>query len=319
MSILVSGFSLLSMNKHRRLRHWIEYLPAWLLLKVLGLLPRRWALRAGYAAGALAYRFWPRLRPVGQRNLELVFPELSHSERDRILKGAFRNLGRLLGEFSQFPKHTSATISQIVEYDGLEHYTQAVAQGRGVLILTAHFGAWELSSFAHSMYGYPMRFLARRLDNPLLENLIEQYRTLGGNRSVDKTQAARQVLRALKQGETIGILMDLNTQTQEGIFCDFFGISACTSPLVAAFALRSLTPVVPGFLIWDEQRQKHRLRFDPPVELIITGDQHYDIVANTSRFNQIIETHIRRYPEHWLWVHKRWNTQPEGKPSLYGR
>jgi len=250
----------------RRLRHWVEYLPAWLLLKVLGLLPRRWALWAGYVVGALAYWFWPKLRPVGQRNLELAFPELDQQERDRILKAAFRNLGRLLGEFSQFPKHTPVNINRIVEYEGLEHYEQALAQGRGVLILTAHFGAWELSSFAHSIYGYPMHFLARRLDNPLLENLIERYRTRGGNRSIDKTQAARQVLRALKRGETVGILMDLNTQTYEGIFCDFFNLPACTSPIAATFALRAQSPVVPGFLIWDERQQKHRLRFDPPVE-----------------------------------------------------
>jgi KDO2-lipid IV(A) lauroyltransferase len=301
----------------RRLRNWIEFLPAWLLLTFLGWLPRRWALWTGCLVGTLVYWLWLKLAPVGRRNLALAFPDLSPSERDRVLKGAFRNLGRLLGEFSQFPKYDSTNIGQVVEYDGLEHYQQALRQERGVLILTAHFGAWELSSYAHSLFGYPMRFLVRPLDNPLLEELIDRYRTRGGNISMNKINGAREVLRALRRGETVGILMDLNTQPHEGVFCDFFGLPACTSPIIATLALRTGAPVVPGFLIWDERRHKHRLRFDPPVQLIASGDQLQDVVANTARFNRIIEAYVRGYPDHWLWVHKRWHTRPGGEPSPY--
>ncbi len=305
------------MRSRYPIRDWIEYLPAWLLLKGLGALPRRWALTMGYGIGWIVYWCWRRLRRVGLRNLELAFPDLSPPERKRILKRAFRNLGRLLAEFSQFPKLTPTNIHHLVKYEGLEYFLQARARGRGVLILTAHFGAWELSSLAHSLYGYPMHFLVRRLDNPRLHRLIERYRTLGGNHPINKAEAARQVLGALKRGETVGILMDLNTQPHEGIFCDFFGRAACTSPIIATFALRTDTPVVPGFLIWDEQERIHRLRFAPPVDLIRTGDPQRDIELNTTQFNRIIEQMIRQYPDQWLWVHKRWATRPPGEPDLY--
>jgi KDO2-lipid IV(A) lauroyltransferase len=305
------------MKARSRVRDWVEYVPAYLLLKGLGLMPRRWALEIGYLIGGLTYRLWGRLRRVGLRNLELALPELSQSQRQRILQCAFRNLGRLLAEFSQFSKLNPANIAQVVEYDGLEHYLQASAQGRGVLILTAHLGAWELSAFAHAMYGYPMHFLARHLDNPLLDELAEQYRTLSGSRGIDKKQAARHVLHALKRGDTVGILLDLNTQPHEGVFCDFFGLSACTSPIVASLALRTGAPVVPGFLVWDETRQKHRLHFDRPVEISDTGDLQHDVKVNTTRFNAIIEAAIRRHPDQWLWVHKRWHTRPQSQADLY--
>jgi KDO2-lipid IV(A) lauroyltransferase len=305
------------MRRRSPVRDWIEYVPASLVLKSLGLLPRRWAIKLGLVVAVLVYYFWIRLRKVGLRNLELIFPESTDLERRKLLKRAFKNLGRLLGEFSQFPKLNRDNVSQIVVYDGLENYTQALAQGRGVLILTAHFGAWELSSFAHSLYGYPMHFLVRRLDNPRLDRLIEQYRTLGGNRSIDKSEAARRVLTALRRGEAVGILMDLNTQPHEGVFCDFFGIPACTSPIISHFALRTDAAVVPGFLVWDEEQQIHRLHFEPPVELVRTGDQQRDLIENTERLNKVIESFIRRHPDQWLWVHKRWQTRPPGEPNLY--
>ncbi|MCS6816890.1 MAG: lysophospholipid acyltransferase family protein [Blastocatellia bacterium] len=308
-----------AMTARRRttLRHWIEYVPAWLILKALGHLPRSWALAIGEWLGLLAYCAWGRLRRVGYRNLALVFPQMSTRERRHLLRRAFRNLGRSLGEFSQFPKLTRETIRAIVTYEGLEHYERARAQGRGVLILTAHFGAWELSAFAHALYGYRMAFLARPLDNPLLDRLIETYRALSGNRLIPKREAARRVRRALRQGETIGVLMDLNTQPHEGLFCDFFGRPACTSPLLAHLALRTEAPVIPGFLIWDERTRTHILHFDPPIPLIRTGDPEQDLRLNTERFNKVLESFIRRYPDHWLWVHKRWHTRPPGEPPLY--
>ncbi len=299
------------------LRHWLEYVPAWFVLKTLGHLPRSWALAVGEGMGLLAYYLRSRWRKVGHRNLALVFPTLSPRERRCLLKRSFRNLGRLLGEFSRFPHLTPETIRALVTYEGLEHYERARAQGRGVLILTAHFGAWELSAFAHALYGYPMAVLVRPLDNPRLDRLIEAYRTLSGNRLIPKREAARHILRALRRGETIGILMDLNTQPHEGLFCDFFGRPACTSPLIARLALRTEAPVVPGFLIWDERTRIHILHFDPPVPLIRTGDLERDAQLNTEQFNRILESFIRRYPDHWLWIHKRWHTRPPGEPPIY--
>ncbi|MCS6804299.1 MAG: lysophospholipid acyltransferase family protein [Acidobacteriota bacterium] len=305
------------MKARSLIRDWLEFIIAFAVLKGLGMLPRSWALTAGCVIGQLTGHVWRRLRRVGRRNLELAFPDMSQAERDRVLRGAFRNLGRLLGEFSQFPKLTPANVSEIVEYDGLEHYQQASAQARGVLILTAHIGAWELSSFAHALFGYPMYVLARRLDNPRLDRLIERYRRSSGVLVVNKTDSVRHVLQALRRGATVGILLDLNTQPHEGIFCDFFGRPACTSPIMAMLARRTGAPVVPGYLIWDEQRKKHRLHFEPPVPLQTTDDAQRDIQLNTTRFNQVIEQIIRRHPDQWLWVHKRWHTRPTGEPDLY--
>jgi KDO2-lipid IV(A) lauroyltransferase len=183
--------------------------------------------------------------------------------------------------------------------------------------MTAHFGAWEMSSFAHALYGYPLKFVVRPIDNPRVEQLVSGYRTLSGNVPIQRKQAARDILRALRQNEAVGILFDQNTTRSEGVFAEFFGIPAATTPSIALFALRARAAVIPGFLIWDDHLKKHRLRLDPPVELVDTGDLTHDVFENTTRFNQILEGYIREYPDQWLWIHRRWKTRPEGEPSLY--
>jgi KDO2-lipid IV(A) lauroyltransferase len=265
----------------------------------------------------LGYRLATRQRRAALQNLSLALPELSADQRERIARGVFANLGRLLAEFSQFPKMNSVNIGAVVEYSGLEHYIEARSQGRGVLFLTAHAGSWELSSFAHALHGFPMRFLTRPIDNPLVEDLVTRYRTLSGNRVIRRTEAARDVLGALSGNETVGILIDQNTTRSEGIFVDFFGIPAATTTGLAALALRTDAPVVPGFIRWDPDRRKHILEFQAPVELVRTGDRRVDLHRNTERFNEVIESFVRRHPDQWLWIHKRWKTRPEGEPSLY--
>jgi len=295
----------------------VQYSLARLLLGFFGVLPRRIAYLAGGALGRAGYRLAARQRKVAFHNLTLALPDLSEDERVRIVKGVFDNLGRLLVEFSHFPKLNPDNIPDLVEYEGLEHYQNALAHGNGVLFLTAHFGAWELSSFAHSVYGYPMKFLTRSIDNTLVENLISRYRTRAGNDLISRTDAARGVLRALGNNEAVGILIDQNTIRSEGVFADFFGIPAATTPGLATFALRTDAAVVPGFIRWDQARRKHILEFQSPVELVRTGDLEADTVSNTAEFNRIIENFVRRYPDQWLWIHRRWKTRPEGEDSLY--
>lgn len=227
-------------------------------------------------------------------------------------------LGRLLGEFSQFPKITRQNISQLVEYDGLENYTRASERGRGVLMLTGHIGAWELCAFAQGVYGHPLSFLVRPLDNPLLDRMVSHYRELSGNRTIDKNKAVKPVLEILRRGQDVGLLIDANTMLDQGVFCDFFGTPACSTTGLAVFALRAEAPVVPGFLIWDERTSKHRLRFEPEIPLIRTGDFKEEVMLNTARFTKVIEEYAWRYPDQWLWVHKRWHTRPAGEPDLYG-
>ena len=306
------------MSRNRgALRNIVEFTPAFLLLKFLGFLPRGAAIFLGKVIGEAVYLLHRRLRRVGFRSLALAMPETNSSRRRAIIKGVFANLGRLLGEFAQFPRITPANISNLVEYVGLENYLRASAQGRGVLMLTGHFGSWELCAFAQGAHGYPLSFLVRPLDNPLLDKLINRYREMSGNHTIDKNKAVKSVLEILRQGRDVGLLIDVNTVQDQGVFCEFFGIPACSTTGLAVFALRSEAPVVPGFLIWDPASGKHRLHFEPEIPLIRTGDFKEEVALNTARFTKVIEEYARRYPDQWLWVHKRWQTRPEGEPDLY--
>jgi len=168
------------------LRNLLEFLPAWVLLKTLGILPRRLAIAIGKGIARIAYVLHRKLRVTGLRNLMMAMPELTEPVRASIVKSVFDNLGRLLGEFSQFPRITPKTVSELVVYDGLENYQNAAQKRRGVLLLTGHFGSWELCAFAQGAYGHPLSFLVRPLDNPLLDQMIDAYRRGSGNR---KTQA----------------------------------------------------------------------------------------------------------------------------------
>jgi KDO2-lipid IV(A) lauroyltransferase len=276
-------------------------------------------LARGFAVGLaqIVYLLHGRLRRVGMRNLELAFPEKSRTERARILRGEFTSLGRQLAEVCHFPGFTLENVQQVVIYDGLGNYERAYARKKGVLFLTAHFGGWELSAFTHSLHGHWMHVVMRPMDNVYLDRTIRRYRTMHGNKTVDKDDFVRGLLAAIKAGEVVGILMDTNMTPPQGIFVDFFGIPACTASGLARIALRTDAAVVPTFTIWDAALGKYRLRFDPALELIRTGDQEADIAANTQMFTKVIEEYVRKYPEQWLWVHRRWKTRPEGEAGLY--
>jgi Kdo2-lipid IVA lauroyltransferase/acyltransferase len=299
------------------MRRKLEYAAAWPFIKILGSLPRPVSRALAILISQVVYLLHGKLRRVGMRNLALAFPEKSHAERARILRGVFVSLGRELAEMCQFPRYTRENVEQVVVYDGLENYERAYTPGKGVLFLTAHFGGWELSAFVHSLYGHWLNIVMRPMDNPYLDRLLQSYRTRHGNRVVPKDDFVRGLLAAMKAGETVGILMDTNMTPPQGVFVNFFGIPACTASGLARIALRTHAAVVPGFTIWDESLGKYRLRFDPALELVRTGDLEADIVANTQKFTQVIEDYVRRYPEQWLWVHRRWKTRPEGQPPLY--
>jgi len=299
------------------MRQRVEYAVAWPFIKILGVLPRPLARSFAIALAWAVCVLHVRLRRVGMRNLEMAFPEKTRPERARILRGEFTSLGRQLAEVCRFPKYTRENIDEIVVYDGLENYQCASARGKGVLFLTAHFGGWELSAFAHSLHGYPMHVVMRPMDNIYLDRLIQHYRSMHGNKIVEKDNFVRGLLEAMKANEAVGILMDTNMTPPQGVFVDFFGIPACTASGLARIALRTDAAVVPGFTIWDPELGKYRLRFDPAVQLIRTGDDEADSVANTQLFTKIIEEYVRRYPDQWLWVHRRWKTRPEGEPPLY--
>jgi KDO2-lipid IV(A) lauroyltransferase len=288
------------------------------VLAVLRWLPRSLARSFGAMLAGLVFRLAPGWRSYSETNLRLALPGLTTAERAQILQSAIWHWGWQLAEFARFPRYTKENIGQVIEYDGLENYQQAVAQGKGVLYLTAHLGAWELSSFAHSANGYPLAYLNRPIDNPPIDRLVNRYRQLHGNRPIDRRNAARAVLEQLRSGGAVGILMDQNVHEGDAnVFADLFGIPASTTSGLARFALKTGAAVVPVFALWDEPKRKYRLRFEPALELGRTGDDTRDIQENTELFNKVIEKFVRRYPDQWLWAHRRWGTRPPGEPSLY--
>jgi KDO2-lipid IV(A) lauroyltransferase len=213
--------------------------------------------------------------------------------------------------FSKFPALRASNVGNWIRYEGLEHYTAAKAKGKGILIATAHLGNWELSAFAHALMSEPMHVMVRPLDNPLIDRLVERRRQLSGNRLLLKKDVALSVVRALKQNEAVGILIDQNASLEEGVFVDFFGRKACAGSAFAKLAARTGAAVVPGFALWEEAEKKYVLRFFP--ELAMTGDPQADTQAIHSEFERI----IRKYPDQWMWIHRRWKSRPPGESPIY--
>jgi len=299
------------------MRDRFEYFVAWLGLKLLGLLPRRVARSFGVGFAEIAYALQPKLHRIARFNLQIAFPNWTAAQRDQVIEGMLRQIGWMIGEFSQFPKYTRANIEKSVTIDGAENFAAAQQRGRGVLFLTGHMSAWELAPFAHALYGHPLYFLVRPIKNRRVDALISGYRCLSGNQPIDKNRAARAMLKVLTEAGTVGILADHNTSIEEGVFVDFFGLPASTTSGLARIALRTDAAVVPGFLCWDNAAGKYRLQFGSAVELLRTGDEEHDVFANTQRFAKIIEEYVRVHPEQWVWIHKRWKTRPAGEKPLY--
>jgi KDO2-lipid IV(A) lauroyltransferase len=295
----------------------LQYLPLLFLVRLIGILPRPLARAVGIVIGRMVYYAHPRLRRVGLRNLEMAFPDKPLAERRRILRGVYTSLGRMLAEFCLFPRYTPGNVSEVAVYQGFENFDAAEKRGKGVLFLTGHFGGWEIGSFFHSLQGHPMRIVVRPLDNPYVDDLVTRYRTLHGNSVIGKQGFARGLLAAMSNNETVGILMDTNMTPPQGVFADFFGIPACTAVGIARVALHSDAAVVPAFTIWDPVLRKYRVEFDKAIELVRTGDNEADAVTNTALFNRIFEDYVRKCPDQWLWVHRRWKTRPPGEPPLY--
>ncbi len=298
-------------------KQWVEYAALWVLLKASGLLPRGAARRLGAGVAAILFALRPGLRQVAEINLKIAYPEWDDEKRRQVIRKMVRQLGWMGGEFSQFPKYTHEKIEEVVQLYGLENFLAAERRGKGVLFLTGHISAWELAPFAQARYGHPLHFLARAVENPRVDGLVNSYRTMCGNRAIEKNQSARAVLRALGEGGTVGILADQNTLPEEGTFVDFFGVPACTTTGIARMALHTDAAVVPGYILWDAKLGKYRLRLEPTVELVRSGDLERDVRENTARFTKVIENVVRAHPEQWVWVHKRWKTRPEGEKGIY--
>jgi Kdo2-lipid IVA lauroyltransferase/acyltransferase len=299
------------------MRQRLEFFLVFVLVRGLGALPRRWGRAAGASLGAVAFLFTGKLRRTGERNLQIAYPGSTTAWRKNTVRQLYRNLGLHLAEFCRMSRYTAECTRGFIRYAGLEHYLAARDAGRGVLVITGHLGLWELSSFYHSLMGYPMSMVIRRLDNPLVDRMVNRIRCLHGNAVLHKDDFARGLLGAMRRGDTVGILMDTNMTPPQGVFVDFFGTPACTASGLARVAMRTEAAVLPGFLTWREEEEKYVLEFGERLDLVRTGNDEQDILTNTQICTAAIEAWVRRFPEQWLWVHRRWKTRPPGEPSLY--
>ena len=299
---------------------WIEYAVARTILSFLGILPRRAALFFSTGIAKLGFYLLGNLRRVGYRNLEIAMPELSQPEREKLVKGSFESLGRILGEVSQFHKMTPARLEHLIEFHIdhlLELYAKVRHEGRGAIVVTGHIGNWELFVFGFAAIYEPMSYLARPIDNPLIEEMTVRIRTRFGNRPINKTNSVIVASKILREGGILGILADVNAHPKEGVFVPLFGVPACTSSGAALLAIRTNSVIVPMCAVWDRGKNKYIAIHGEIIEPVITGDRKRDITETTARFTAEIEKFVRSYPDQWLWIHKRWKTRPPGEKSLY--
>jgi KDO2-lipid IV(A) lauroyltransferase len=299
------------MAKHGPARNAVEFAVVWPVLQALAWLPLPAARRLSSFLGRLLCLATRRWREVAQSNLESAMPELGAARREQIVRGVYENLARVTLSVARMPRLTPANINRWIEYDGFEHYQRALEKGRGVLFMTAHLGNWELSAFAHASFGNPMHVMVRPLDNPWLDALVDRYRRLAGNQTIRKQDAGLKVLRALRNNEAVGILIDQNTTEKDRVFIDFFGRKASAGSAFVKLARRSGAVVIPGFALWRPELDKYVLKFYSPLEWIDSGDPGRDLVENTQLCHSVLERVIREHPEQWLWIHRRWKTQPD--------
>jgi KDO2-lipid IV(A) lauroyltransferase len=241
----------------------------------------------------------------------MAFPEKSQHERDALIDGSFRSIGRVLLAVARFPSIDRETVGRWIRYYGYEHFEAALKRGKGVLFATGHLGNWELSAYSHAILSAPMGVVVRPLDNPRLDRFVERRRGMSGNDLISKRDFARPILQALRRNEAVGILVDQNVVVEAGAFVDFFGKPACSGTTFARIAARSGAAVIPGFAFWSEEEQSHILHFYPEVPM--TGD----VEADTAAIQKAVERAVREHPDQWLWIHRRWKTRPPGEPSLY--
>jgi len=300
-----------------RLRAWTEcaaFAAPWALLRGL---PLERAVRAGAAIGAIAHAFDLYNRSIARRNLELAFANLAIEQRSAILRETYRNFGRMAAEWVHFPELGRTNIEHYVSYAGREHWDDAIerSQGRGILVLTGHFGNFELLSVAHSIYGNRIAIVQRPNRNPVLDYAVAARRRRFGNLTVPRKGAAREVMRLLRENWMVAIPLDLDTR--HGAFVDFFGTPAATNPALARIAMATAAPVLPAFMVRQGETSRHQITILPVIDVAISRNRGDSIHEYTQAFTSVIESMIRRYPDHWNWIHRRWKTRPQHEARFY--
>lgn len=299
----------------------LEFAGVKLIFGFLGVLPRRAALFAASLLTSCGYFLFSGLRRVALTNLKIAFPEKNEAEHTELAKGSFRNLGRILGEMSQFPKATHESLNRLIEFridpKVYDEYLKLKSLGRGVIIVSPHLGNWEVLVFGWATYDSPMSYLARPLDNPLIEKLTVSLRTKFGNRPINKTNSVMTAARVLREEGLLGILADVNAHPKEGVFVPFFGKPACTSTGPALLSIRTNSAILPMCAAWDDEAGRYIGVHGQMIYPGASGDRQSDVLETTEAFTAEVEKLIRRFPDQWLWIHKRWKTRPPGEPPVY--
>ena len=285
-------------------RHRLEYLAVVSVVAGVRLMPMRMVLALGSLVGRAFYVVDGPHRRRAVRNIQAAFPLRSAAACHAIARGMFSHFGRLLTVLLKFSTMTPAQMLARVTFEGEERVIAAHAQGKGVLLFTGHFGFWEINALVHALELQPMSVLARPLDNPLLHGLLEATRRRTGNSVIYRRGAIRRVLRALESNEAVAVLIDQHIQTADAVYVDFFNRPAATTSALAALALRTGAPVVPVFALpvaGGRFRMVYEHAVDPP-----SADDPDAIRELTQRCTDVLEMYVRRYPELWLWMHRRW-------------
>jgi len=303
------------MEETRSARHALSYVFCRTLLISLALLPRRWGQAIGRGCGLLFYGISPRHRRIALANLELAFGgDTTPRERARLARASFAHAGMIMADAAYFPRTARLPMERLAVYEGTEHLREAAARGRGVLVFSGHFGHWELVALLQARLGVPFTMVVRPLENGRLNDFLTRLRGVTGNEVIAKYDAARGVLRALRRGRAVALLVDQNVRGDGGLFVDFFGVKASTTPALATFALKCGAPMVPVFS-YPRSDGRLLIRYGPPLETARRGSIAEDILVITQQCTALLEEEIRRHPEFWLWMHNRWRTRPPASPG----
>jgi Kdo2-lipid IVA lauroyltransferase/acyltransferase len=295
----------------KTINHDVQYLIFIFLSRLFSLFPVTWATWSGKTLGALFYKLDQRHRKVALDNLNATYgSKLSAIEIEQIAKASFKHLGISVIEMFRLKMANKNQFLNKVSIEGMEHYQEAIKKGKGLVFIGAHFGNWELLAIVISLLFQKGFIIARKLDNPRIHKKIEELRTFTGNRIIDKNDAFWEMIKLLKNGELVGVLMDQNVDRKEGVFVPFLGRPACTNKGLALVLLKTKTPMVPIFMVRNPNGT-FKVIVKPEIPLIQTGKLKNDVLQNTAQITLAIEEIVRQYPEQWLWMHRRWKTQIE--------
>ncbi len=292
-----------------KVRHALEAGAAGVVAWLARLVPREAALAFGRALGRTWGRLDRRHLRIAEDNLGHAFPDWDEGRRRSAALGVYGHFGRVLLDVLWMAHRERDVILAHVDVTGAEHVEAARAAGRGALLVTAHIGNWEVHGMAHGWLFGPIGVVARPLDNPALDARLCDVRRRPGNTVIYKKRALPQVLRLLRENAAVAILVDQNVQAGDGVFVDYFGRKAATTTVAAALALKTGCAVIPTHTELREDG-RYALVYEPPLALPSTGSRAGDLHALTQAVTTVIEGWVRRRPEQWLWLHRRWKTQP---------